>query len=362
MKKIFLVSAFAFLPGSFLFSQALATIPVVFHVIYQTTAENLPDSCIMEQMQVLNTDFDTITNTHFQNVAANCQIKFALAVTDPLGNPTSGIVRVQTNVSSFTANDNMMHVSSGGDDAWDKSCYLNIWICKLGNGMLGYCDYNPIGNLQDGVVLDYRFTGITCAQAPYDFGKTGTYEVARWLNVRPMIGLPSCIDADSVSDTPLMQSDPFGCSLFPLLDGCSPNSPGVMFENYMTTSSDACKNIFTLGQKARMWACLNGPRNSIATQNGCNALSVKKESADQLFSVYPSPSIDGKINISFAREEKINGVEVFNAMGEIIWEMKNIPTDKNNLVIDLSNAATGIYTVKVSSENFVECKRVMKIN
>ena len=38
-------------------SQLVITIPVVFHVIYNNNAQNIPDARILEQLNVLNQDF-----------------------------------------------------------------------------------------------------------------------------------------------------------------------------------------------------------------------------------------------------------------------------------------------------------------
>ena len=76
----------------------LITIPVVFHVLYNTAAENISDAQIMSQLQILNDDFRRL-NADQDNVwaqAADTQIEFCLATQDPNGNPTDGILRVST--------------------------------------------------------------------------------------------------------------------------------------------------------------------------------------------------------------------------------------------------------------------------
>ena len=103
------------------------TIPVVFHVIYANETQNIPDSELLEQLQVLNDDFRR-TNADQDNIwpqGADTEIEFCLATRDPNGAPSSGILRVPTTVSSFGSNDAMKFTAQGGSDAWPASEYLN---------------------------------------------------------------------------------------------------------------------------------------------------------------------------------------------------------------------------------------------
>ena len=99
---------------------AVKTIPVVVHVIYNpsnsnTPNENVPDSYITDLLNVLNEDFRRLntdasnTPSAFQSVAADCEIEFCLATTDPNGNSTTGITRTSTSQSSFSTNDNVKY-------------------------------------------------------------------------------------------------------------------------------------------------------------------------------------------------------------------------------------------------------------
>ena len=101
-------------------AEMVVTIPVVFHILYNTAAENISEAQIMSQLDILNEDFRRL-NADQDDVwpqAADSQIEFCLASRDPQGNPTDGILRVSTNVSSFGANDAMKFSSQGGSDAW----------------------------------------------------------------------------------------------------------------------------------------------------------------------------------------------------------------------------------------------------
>ena len=139
----------------------VVTIPVVFHVLYANSTENIADSEILEQLQTLNDDFRRL-NSDADNVwsqAADTEIEFCLASFDPDGAPTNGILRVPTSVSSFGSNDAMKFTAQGGSDAWPASDYLNFWVCNLGGGLLGYAQFPGGPAATDGVVCGYPFVG-----------------------------------------------------------------------------------------------------------------------------------------------------------------------------------------------------------
>ena len=68
-------------------SQMVVTIPVVFHVLYNTAAENISEAQVLSQLQIMNDDFRRL-NADQDNVwsqAADTQIEFCLATQDPQG-------------------------------------------------------------------------------------------------------------------------------------------------------------------------------------------------------------------------------------------------------------------------------------
>ena len=74
------------------FNNSVITIPVVVHVVYYNSNENISAAQIQSQIDVLNEDFRRLNadaiNTPgvFQSVAADCEIEFCLATVDPNGN------------------------------------------------------------------------------------------------------------------------------------------------------------------------------------------------------------------------------------------------------------------------------------
>ena len=262
-------------------SSTIITIPVVVHVVWNTNQENITDQQVFSQIDVLNADFrrtniDAImTPNVWSNIAADTEIEFCLATVDPNGAFTSGITRTQTSQTSFSIQtDNMKSSSSGGIDPWDQDDYLNIWVCDLSGGILGYATPpSTFNNPDDGVVIGYRYFGtLGTVQAPYNKGRTATHEVGHWLNLDHVWGNGGNCGSDNVNDTPTQEEENYSCPAFPHnANSCgTSNSAGDMFMNYMDYTNDACMNLFTIGQKTRMTAAINQYRPNLLNHNLCS--------------------------------------------------------------------------------------------
>lgn len=264
-----------YMQGGAVRSRTVVTIPVVVHVVWNVSAENLTDQQIQSQIDVLNEDFRKLNAdvnnapAPFAPLAADCEINFCLAQRDPSGNPTTGIVRRQTQVTSFSTNNAVKYFSQGGSDIWDRNQYLNIWVCDLGSGLLGYAQFPGGPAATDGIVCDYAYFGRINASAPYDKGRTATHEVGHWLNLRHIWGDATC-GSDLVNDTPLHNTSNGGCPTYPHYSTCQ-GQPIEMTMNYMDYTYDACMYMFTIGQRDRMQAVLasGGARFSLVSSQGC---------------------------------------------------------------------------------------------
>ncbi len=278
------------------------TIPVVVHVIYSNSTQNISNAQVQSQIDVLNEDFRrtnsnaSATLSQFQGVAADTEIAFCLANQDPQGNTHSGITRTSTSVSSFSSNDNMKFTSSGGHDAWPASQYLNIWCCNLSGGLLGYAQFPGGPANTDGVVNDYAYFGrIGTASPPFHLGRTCTHEVGHYLNLRHIWGDGGCGVDDLVADTPPSDGANYGCPL-------SHSSCGSldMVQNYMDYTDDSCMNVFTAGQKARMRAQFGpgGFRASLLNSTACGPV-VPPTPEWQINQAWSSITFDGAIGTAF---------------------------------------------------------------
>lgn len=349
-------------------------IPVVFHVIYNVDSlhQNIPDSVIYSQIDVLNEDFRRLNpdtddiRSIFDSLSSDIEIEFCLASVDPSGNPTSGIVRTSTNVQAFeffnNQQDDMKFTSKGGDDAWPKDSYLNIWTCYMtifnSPGVLGYSHFPwDTAASTDGVVLLYNVVGRynKVFDMPPGEGKTATHEVGHWFGLFHISGneswLPGCDSSDYVDDTPNQSGQSnFDCNKN--INSCSneliywgSQNPPDMVENYMDYSNDTCMCMFSAGQKERMLSFLNTSRAGLFSSTGCSGNTASKELAvsNESFRLFPNPS-DGKVTlVSPAKNFRI---EIFDLYGRKLYE-KIEPGNKQ--VLDLSGFPAGFYFARAGT-------------
>lgn len=244
-------------------------IPVVVHVVFNTAQQNISTAQINSQIAVLNRDFRA-KNTDkskvpavWKGLVADARIEFALAKKDPKGKPTTGITRTQTARTEFGSNDSVKFAATGGHDAWPRDKYLNLWVCKLGGGLLGYAQFPGGPAKTDGVViLSTAFGTKGTATAPFNLGRTATHEIGHWLNLRHIWGdTEDCSGSDFVSDTPRAVGPNFGSPTFPHVS-CNNGPNGDMFVNYMDYVDDVAMVMFTSQQAVRMAATLENERSS----------------------------------------------------------------------------------------------------
>lgn len=265
-------------------------IPVVVHVVWNTAAQNISQDQIDSQIRVLNDDFRkrnadiSSAPAPFVPIAADARIMFKLATTDPNGAPTNGVTRTQTQLASFGDDDAVKSAGTGGADPWPSSEYLNIWVCQLGGGLLGYAQFPGGPPETDGVVVTHTGFGTTgTAAAPFNRGRTTTHEVGHWLNLRHIWGDDGegCSGSDFVADTPNQGGPNYGVPTFPTVS-CSNGPNGDMFMNYMDYVDDAAMVMFTAGQVTRMQAALDGPRSSIGSSVSCGGKPLPKDIGKEL--------------------------------------------------------------------------------
>lgn len=232
-------------------------IPVYVHVIYSNSNENISDTQINSQISVLNADFNK-TNSDVNQVPA----EFAGLVADVDVNFTlAGVTRKASSRTSWGTRDEMKFASNGGVDVVNPEGALNIWVCNIGGGILGYAQFPGGDASTDGVVISPQYFGTTgYVSAPFNKGRTGTHEVGHYLNLRHIWGDGRCRQDDFVADTPSSDGPNYGCPSYPTVNCQSTD----MTMNYMDYTDDACMQMFSEGQKSRMRAIFaaGGPRES----------------------------------------------------------------------------------------------------
>ncbi len=260
-------------------ARSVITIPVVVHVLYNSARDNISDAQILSQIDALNRDFrknnaeSTRIPTAFQGIAADANIEFCLAKRQPNGLPTNGIERQASPNAYWPANDNMKRAQNGGLSPWDATKYLNIWVCALSGGALGYATFPGSPLSTDGVVIDYRYFGTYNTRPPFNLGRTATHEVGHWLNLYHIWGDAVCGD-DRCTDTPVHQGANYGCPTYPSIKTNCTGSNVEMTMNFMDYTNDACMYLFSNGQKARMLSlfAVGGARRGIVESNTCGTI------------------------------------------------------------------------------------------
>jgi Pregnancy-associated plasma protein-A len=270
---------------SLLARTGVTVIPVVVHVVHKTSAQDISDAQIQSQIDVLNRDYRktnpdaSATPAAFSPLVADARVEFELATTDPNGAATNGIDRVATTTDTFSNDDHVKASATGGADPWPSDRYLNLWVCQLGGGLLGYAQFPGGPTDTDGVVILHSGFGTTgTAAAPFNLGRTATHEIGHWLNLRHIWGDDGtgCNGSDFVNDTPNAAGPNYGAPAFPHVT-CMNGANGDLFMNYMDYVDDAAMVMFTNDQVTRMQACLDADRASIGTTKAGPTLKFADE-------------------------------------------------------------------------------------
>jgi len=279
------------------------TIPIVVHIVHNGEAvgvgRNISQAQVLAQMETLNEDFRRRTGTNgFNNDprGADIEIEFCLAQLNPQGLRMAepGIDRVNGNRTGWIQSE--IEGSLKPTTSWDPNKYFNIWVLDFSgtsDNLLGYAQFPSSSNLPgipggggaastDGVVVTYTSFGNTqkgsfpVMRAPYNLGRTLTHETGHWLGLRHIWGDAACGD-DFCADTPTQASESRGCQKGRISCG-----GGNMVENYMDYSDDACFNIFTNDQKARIRTVMQvSPRRaSLLTSNVCGQIIVGRPTSN----------------------------------------------------------------------------------
>ena len=355
------------------------TIPVVFHVIYNVANENLHDSLIISQLEVLNRDFnrlnaDTVkTRAIFKSRAGSARIQFEFAKVDPNGVATNGIVRKTTTRTTFGSaggniQDLMKASATGGDDSWDPTKYLNIWVCDLSvnnqDNLLGYA-YPPYGHpswtsgswvadSRQGVVLHYKVVGrnnprATGVIASSNKGRCAVHEVGHFLGLRHIwaddqFSVNKCLLDDYIDDTPLQGIGAgFTCNLGGNTCVEPKNDLPDMFENYMDYSTEACQNLFTKQQVQMMRTSITDFRTELPIKREIiTRMRVFDTVVYDEVLIYPvDTETDVVVEIRNADILEQLDVQFFDLLGRKVTEVQSLT--KNETRFDTQTWASGYY-------------------
>ena len=372
----------------------VVTIPVIFHILYNNANQNISAARINDQINTLNKDYARLnadsnnTPAVWRPLAANTNIQFCAAQRDPSGNPLAepGITRVSVSVAGFDPilSDSVKYTTKGGDDAWSRNQYLNVWVCNfIGNSvdLLGISQFPNMAAATDGCCVLYSTVGGATTHGTlhnYNLGRTLTHEAGHWFGLHHVWGddddnlsglchsATECGGSDNVSDTPNQGVENYGAPAFPHIDCCSSTATGdpvngVMFMNYMDYVNDNAMNLFTAGQSTIMNNVVNNVRSTIKNSNGCLVPSGIEDVNSFMLdvTVFPNPS-QGTLTVSGQLYKYSDvTVTVSNALGELVYvkEIKNALDIY--LSVDLSANSNGIYNLSIKSNDALTNRKVI---
>lgn len=349
--------------------RAVVTIPVVVHVVYSSAAQNISDAQVQSQIDILNEDYRAMNAdvadvpSVWTNLVADCEIQFGLAQQDPDGFLSNGITRTETTTTNWNGSDDVKYTSLGGRNGWPPSDYLNIWVCNIGSGLLGYA-YQPgiTPASLDGIVIGYRFFGnIGNLSSSYNLGRTTTHEIGHYFNLDHLWGPggtnTNCNASDNVADTPVQLEPNYGgsnggCTEFPHIS-CNNGPNGDMANNFMDYQDDDCLNFFTNGQRARMLAALNGPRAGLKTSDGLTPgiIGINESVLSKALSIFPNPANE-QLYISLERAaDASTDIRLLDLSGRLVRQETKVQLGISAYRMDVSELMAGTYVLQLNSEH-----------
>jgi len=238
----------------------LVTIKTVVNVVANTDEQNISTAQINSQIAAMNKDFRATnpdrsqTPDPFKGLVTDTRVQFKLVK----------VTRTRTSRASFTHDDGVKRSAGGGIAPFDPRTHLNLWVCPLAGGLLGYAQFPGGPIVTDGVVINYRAFGtMGTALPPFNRGRTAVHEVGHFLNLRHIWGdTPDCSGSDMVADTPNSAGPNFGTPTFPVVT-CNNGPNGDMFMNFMDYVDDAVMVMFTTQQVVRMRTALETARGGL---------------------------------------------------------------------------------------------------
>ena len=389
-------------------------IPVVFHIVHNNPSENIPDSILLNQLDILNQSFrrtnedTTNTRAEFLPFVGDTGIEFYLAETDPSGFATSGITRTNTSIEyfggiiPFSVGQNaeigqwiedslfynyfrLTNSSLGGKDPWDTDLYLNVWIGDLRiyepqNDGLEEIFYfalatppmndviwpeealNLTAQYSQGVLLHYVCAGSNNPNLfppPYTFyngvaksGKLLAHEVGHFLGIRHIWGDGNCDFDDFIDDTPKCSaSSAWNCNFS--ANTCVDDIGGEDLPNMVENYMD-----YSSGDCQNSFTIGQGDlmRNSLEFYypNLYDQISGIQEGIQNSLntSVYPNPTSE----ILFIDSElNFESIQIFNSTGQVVKSyspgVKSIPT---------FDIPSGVYVIKLISTVNTVTQRFIK--
>ena len=348
-------------------------IPVIFHVLYSETLEQVSEAQLYAQIDALNRDYGFAQNsfTHaaldeedFSVVSNHIGVQFCLP---QLGGDSTAINYYPITRTDWQFDNAMKNSTTGGITPWNPNKFLNVYVVDINDtlNVAGYAQMPGGADSTDAIVIDYRFVGN--AESPYNMGRTLVHLIGNSFGVYSIWGVGDCdTNGDFVFDTPAHNAPNFGCPSYQHVSTCYQDK--LVTENtmnFMDSSDDACLSMWTTGQKYRFFAFLQAARSNLIQHNyTCSSnpnlaaneitptASVISEPSLLLSNevkVYPNPGRDYvNIQLALAVQNQVQ-LQLTDLNGRLIYEQKEVASI-SNFRISTDDWLTGIYILSIRYE------------
>lgn len=265
-------------------------VPIVVHIIHDYGTEFVSDDQIFDAVAYWSVVYNAQNSdtadviTPFKPYVGNPQMRLRLATIDPLGNPTKGITRRQSYLTTQGSDQAKM-------DYWPQNKYINVWFVNkfdaTHSGAAAYAYYPSAGATMP------WYDGIISMAAYMATDKTIPHELGHVLNLQHTWGNTNdpevaCGD-DLVDDTPPTKGHT-SCGPAALYDTTCSKGYVKGSINYPDTNNTQnimeyayCSKMFTKGQATRMQTALTNStagRNNLYTSTNLTATGALQARPD----------------------------------------------------------------------------------
>lgn len=317
-------------------------IKVAFHVIYNGSTGNIPQSQIDAQIAELNKAYSGFYG------GVNTEYTFVLASVDRTSN------KKWFGMTPGSANERNAKQAL----ALDIPHRLNIYSCKPGQNLLGWSYFPqsyPEGDWHHGVVIHYGSVPGGYL-SPYNLGGTADHETGHYLGLYHTFQGACIAPGDYVADTPEEATPTSGC---PLAKDTCPQTGMDPFHNYMDYSTDVCYTEFTAGQDQRMDALVSTYRPNLlnaAIARPIDRLASKATAGSISFRVGPNPfKFETNFAISLPKAGNVS-LKIYNVLGQRVATVAEGPygAGDHTATLRAGKLPAGMYfaMLRVNGETF----------